>query len=165
MPSQPEDIATVRMVEMVAVQELQPATIPLTRSLVGLETDDRQLNTLLGGADNDFLSGGEGSDTIRGGTGIDLFAFFVTSDFQKSGEVNIIKDYEVNKELIALYSFGGVSSLEDLLSLGVIFQLNANVVISTDPSAGFGDAVGSIVIENVNLKEFSNSNFIFGNGS
>jgi glutathione S-transferase len=48
MPSQAEDIATARMMKMVAVQELQPVTIPLTRSLVGLETDDRQLNLARG---------------------------------------------------------------------------------------------------------------------
>lgn len=45
MPTTPEDIATVRMVEMVAVNELQPATIPLTRPLVGLETDAQKLES------------------------------------------------------------------------------------------------------------------------
>jgi glutathione S-transferase len=43
MPSQPEDRATVHMVTMLAVNELQPATLPLMRSLVGLEVADRQL--------------------------------------------------------------------------------------------------------------------------
>lgn len=45
MPTTPEAIATVRMVEMVAVNELQPATIPLTRPLVGLETDTQKLES------------------------------------------------------------------------------------------------------------------------
>lgn len=44
MPSDPETIATVRIVEMVAVNELQPATLPLTRSLVGLDVDHQKLN-------------------------------------------------------------------------------------------------------------------------
>ncbi|GFE72326.1 glutathione S-transferase family protein [Chroococcus sp. FPU101] len=44
MPSQPEDVAKVRIVEMVAVNELQPATVPLTRSLVGLDIDDQKLD-------------------------------------------------------------------------------------------------------------------------
>lgn len=44
MPSKPEDIAKARMVEMVAVNELQPATIPLTRALVGLEVDNQKLD-------------------------------------------------------------------------------------------------------------------------
>jgi glutathione S-transferase len=43
MPPEPEAIALVRMVEMLTVVELQPATIPLTRSLVGLDTDPQKL--------------------------------------------------------------------------------------------------------------------------
>ncbi len=39
MPSEPEAIALVRMVETMTVVELQPATIPLTRPLVGLEVE------------------------------------------------------------------------------------------------------------------------------
>lgn len=42
MPSQPEAIAVVRMVETITVVELQPATIPLTRPLVGLEVDPQK---------------------------------------------------------------------------------------------------------------------------
>ncbi|NJO42555.1 MAG: glutathione S-transferase family protein [Cyanobacteria bacterium CRU_2_1] len=44
MPSKPENVATVRMVEMLAVNELQPATIPLTRPLVGLDVDNQKLD-------------------------------------------------------------------------------------------------------------------------
>lgn len=44
MPSEPESVAKVRMVEMVAVNELQLATILLTRSLVGLNVDPQKLN-------------------------------------------------------------------------------------------------------------------------
>ncbi|AFZ02798.1 glutathione S-transferase family protein [Calothrix sp. PCC 6303] len=43
MPNQAEDIATVRMVETIAVNELQLATIPFTCQLVGLEVDDRKI--------------------------------------------------------------------------------------------------------------------------
>lgn len=39
MPHLAEEIATVRMVEMVTVNELQPALIPFTRQLVGLDVD------------------------------------------------------------------------------------------------------------------------------
>jgi glutathione S-transferase len=42
MPTQPEQVATVRMVEMVAVNELQPAMVPLTCPLVGLTVDTRK---------------------------------------------------------------------------------------------------------------------------
>ncbi|MGL5080487.1 MAG: glutathione S-transferase family protein [Microcoleaceae cyanobacterium] len=44
MPSNPEDIATVRMVEMVAVNELQLAMLLLTRPLVGLDVDSQKLD-------------------------------------------------------------------------------------------------------------------------
>lgn len=43
MPSESEAIATVRMIETITVVELQPATIPLTRPLVGLEVDPQKL--------------------------------------------------------------------------------------------------------------------------
>lgn len=42
MPSKPEAVALVRMVEMIAVNELQSATVPLTRPLVGLEVDTQR---------------------------------------------------------------------------------------------------------------------------
>ncbi|MBW4579140.1 MAG: glutathione S-transferase family protein [Tildeniella nuda ZEHNDER 1965/U140] len=44
MPSQPEDIATVRMVEMLVVNELQPAVMVLTRPLMGLEVENQKLD-------------------------------------------------------------------------------------------------------------------------
>lgn len=44
MPSNPENIATVRMVEMVAVNELQLAMLLLTRPLVGLDVDNQKLD-------------------------------------------------------------------------------------------------------------------------
>jgi glutathione S-transferase len=44
MPSNPEDIATVRIVEMVAVNELQLAMLLLTRPLVGLDVDNQKLD-------------------------------------------------------------------------------------------------------------------------
>ncbi len=44
MPSNPEDIATVRMVEMVAVSELQTAMLILTQPLVGLNVDAQKLD-------------------------------------------------------------------------------------------------------------------------
>jgi glutathione S-transferase len=43
MPSEPEAIAVVRMIETITVVELQPATIPLTRPLVGLEVEPGKL--------------------------------------------------------------------------------------------------------------------------
>jgi glutathione S-transferase len=43
MPSTPNAIAIVRMIEMITVVELQPVTIPLTRPLVGLEVDPQKL--------------------------------------------------------------------------------------------------------------------------
>ena len=43
MPSEPKAIAVVRMIETITVVELQPATIPLTRPLVGLEVDPHKL--------------------------------------------------------------------------------------------------------------------------
>jgi glutathione S-transferase len=42
-PNQPAAIAIVRMIQMIAVIELQPATIPLTRPMVGLEVDPQKL--------------------------------------------------------------------------------------------------------------------------
>ncbi|MBD2344979.1 glutathione S-transferase family protein [Anabaena subtropica] len=43
IPSEPGAIATVRMVEMITVNELQPATLILTRPLVELDTDAKKL--------------------------------------------------------------------------------------------------------------------------
>lgn len=43
MPSEPAAVAVVRMIETITVVELQPATIPLTRLLVGLEVDSQKL--------------------------------------------------------------------------------------------------------------------------
>jgi len=43
-PSEPENVAIVRMVEMIAVNEIQPATIPLTCSLVRLNVDKQKLD-------------------------------------------------------------------------------------------------------------------------
>jgi glutathione S-transferase len=42
MPREPKAIAVVRMIETITVVELQPATIPLTRPLVGLEVDPQK---------------------------------------------------------------------------------------------------------------------------
>jgi glutathione S-transferase len=46
MPSQPEAIATVRMVEMLVVNELQPAMLLLTRHFLGLEVAQQQLDVV-----------------------------------------------------------------------------------------------------------------------
>ncbi len=46
MPSNPEDVAIVRMVEMVAVNELQPSMLLLTRPLVGLDVDNQKLDAI-----------------------------------------------------------------------------------------------------------------------
>ena len=46
MPTEPEAIATVRMIEMIAVNELQPCTIPLTKLLVGLKVDAQIVETV-----------------------------------------------------------------------------------------------------------------------
>lgn len=43
MPNESSSIAIVRMIETITVVELQPAIIPLTRSLVGLEVESHKL--------------------------------------------------------------------------------------------------------------------------
>ena len=43
IPSKPEAVAIVRMVETITVVELQPVTIPLTRPLVGLDVAPQKL--------------------------------------------------------------------------------------------------------------------------
>lgn len=43
MPNEPEAIADVRIIETITVVELQPATMPLTRPLVGLEVEPWKL--------------------------------------------------------------------------------------------------------------------------
>jgi glutathione S-transferase len=43
MPGEPEAIAVVQMIKTITVVELQPATIPLTQSLVGLEVEPWKL--------------------------------------------------------------------------------------------------------------------------
>lgn len=44
MPTQAEEIAKMRMMEMIAVNELQPATIPLTQILVGLKVNAKKVD-------------------------------------------------------------------------------------------------------------------------
>ncbi|XWK88308.1 MAG: glutathione S-transferase family protein [Phormidium sp.] len=44
MPKEPQEIAKVRMVEMVAVTEFQPATVPLIKQMVGLEVESAKLD-------------------------------------------------------------------------------------------------------------------------
>jgi glutathione S-transferase len=44
MPSQPETIAAVRMVEMLVINELQPAMLLLTRHFLGLGGEQRQID-------------------------------------------------------------------------------------------------------------------------
>lgn len=43
MPKEPQAIAKVRMVEMVAINEFQPATLPLSKQMVGLEVESAKL--------------------------------------------------------------------------------------------------------------------------
>lgn len=43
MPTDAESIATVRMVQMIALNELQPATIPVTKQMVQLEVEQSKL--------------------------------------------------------------------------------------------------------------------------
>lgn len=45
MPSEAQAIATVRMVEMITLNELQPATMLLTRQLVELDTNTQKLDS------------------------------------------------------------------------------------------------------------------------
>ena len=45
MPSEPKAMGIVRMVETITVVDLQPATMPLTRPLVGLDVDPQKLET------------------------------------------------------------------------------------------------------------------------
>ncbi|MFB2934610.1 glutathione S-transferase family protein [Aerosakkonemataceae cyanobacterium BLCC-F154] len=54
IPKEPQTMAKVRMVEMVAVNEFQPATLPLTKQMVGLEVEyskiaatKQRINTIL----------------------------------------------------------------------------------------------------------------------
>jgi len=44
MPNELDAIATVRMVEMIAINELQPLMIPLTKQLVGLEVNPDKID-------------------------------------------------------------------------------------------------------------------------
>jgi glutathione S-transferase len=43
IPNNPKAIATVRMVQTITVVELQPAMIPLTQAMVGLQVDSQRL--------------------------------------------------------------------------------------------------------------------------
>lgn len=43
MPKEPQEIAKIRMVEMVAISEFQPATVPLIKQMVGLEVESAKL--------------------------------------------------------------------------------------------------------------------------
>ncbi len=123
---------------------LQP---PLQSSLIAGGAEDDLLfggsgdDVLVGNAGNDYLLGGGGTDIYIGGEGVDIFAL------TPGGGVDIITDFESNKDLIGL---------TDGLSFGQLYRVQegANTVIGT-----YAGEVLSVVL-NADASQFVEAAFL-----
>jgi len=102
-----------------------------------------------GGTGNDFLAGGSGVNTLFGGTGADIFA----SDVRGS-QTNTIQDYVDGVDKLD-FSFWNVADIATFAPY--IRQVGFDVVIQ----AFFGSQNEIFTIEDVNLSDLTDSDFIF----
>ncbi len=112
-------------------------------------------DSLDGGSGNDELDGDKGDDTLYGGLGTDELKGGKDADtfvFDEFSDTDIITDFDVDEDLLDLSAFG-VTTLDAFLSLAT--QDNKDVRFQPD---GANDL---LVIEKVDLDEFSADNFTF----
>ncbi len=98
-------------------------------TLAGLDGDDTingqsGNDILLGGGGDDTLDGGSGQDVMTGGEGADMFSFgngdlvdwdqlSGTTD-ERNQQLDVIRDFEIGQDRIALSGMSGVSDMTDL---------------------------------------------------
>lgn len=105
---------------------------------------DSGQDLLDGGLDNDVLRGGSGNDTLTGGSGVDRF------NYEDGWGDDIITDFANDgQEKINLFAVTGVSSLSDL----TLTNVGGDVRIQY--------AGNSILLENLQVSDLDNSDFIF----
>jgi Ca2+-binding RTX toxin-like protein len=154
-------------------------------------------DVLDGGAGNDTLIDSKGNDTMVGGAGADTFVFSKANSLQAAtiektpvldalgrptgsflsrrvGNVDVIKDFDVNQDVIEL-KFGinpniAYDDFEYLMTRGdnaAFFQLGADTYIGAKTlDLGLGDLNGTnseayIVLKNVNIDDLGEANFVF----
>lgn len=116
-------------------------------------------DTLLGGGGNDRidgedgndrLNGGKGNDTLTGGRGADVFIFNGKPDNDR------IMDFGDGNDRIDLSAFDA-SSFNDLQNWGALDEFGGGTLIDFSEIGG----TGSVFLENVDIEDLSNSDFIF----
>jgi Ca2+-binding RTX toxin-like protein len=153
-------------------------------------------DTLDGGTGNDTLIDSKGNDVMVGGAGADTFVFSKANSLQAAtlektpvldalgrptgsfltervSNVDIIKDFDVNQDVIEL-KFGikniAYDDFEYLMTRGdnaAFFQLGADTYIGAkNLGFGIGDLNGVnseayIVLKNVNIDDLGDANFVF----
>ena len=121
-------------------------------------------DVLDGGDDNDILVGGTGDDFLTGGTGADTFTFSrvtvqvstptVPAYVPVSFGNDIISDFDPTEDIINLLGLGS-RSLGQAAFTGAV-QSGADVILTIG-----GDSPGTITLQNTDLGNLSESNFIF----
>ncbi len=140
-----------------AKQEWSPIVVTLNGATdasvtIGGVAEDtiRNIENLLGGADNDsltgdglanLLSGGGGNDTLAGGGGADLFRY------APGGDLDRVLDFQDDVDTIGLQGFG-FASVEE--ALGFFTQSGGNVVF--DNQHGGADV---LIVHNVTIAQLA----------
>ncbi|WP_430734435.1 VCBS domain-containing protein [Halodesulfovibrio aestuarii] len=91
---------------------------------------------LYGGDGNDTLNGGAGNDILNGGAGDDTF-LFTSHDFQKSGEITVIEDYEKGHDSLAFSDVLDSSSLTEHATVTAVDNGGSGVVTIVDATTHF----------------------------
>lgn len=106
-------------------------------------------NVLNGGEGDDELNGRNGNDTLTGGEGADRFVFVNRED---DADQDIVTDFEFGIDLLDFSDNANfIDNFQEFQQYSQ--QVGADVVIDT------GD--GSVTIQNVELANFSNEDFLF----
>ena len=92
---------------------------------------------LYGEGGNDTLNGGSGNDILNGGDGADTF-LFTAHDFQQSGEITVIEDYEHGQDSLAFSDVLDSSLLtRDGVEVTASDTGNSGVLTISDTSTNF----------------------------
>ena len=111
-----------------------------------LTEDMFDLYTLTGGDGADRLEGGTSDDIMTGGAGADTFVF-------KAGHGDdTVTDFTDSEDTIDLSAFTGITQFSEL----TVTQVGADVKIDLSGQAG-----GTITLQNVQLSDLSDNDFIF----
>ncbi|MBE9040380.1 hypothetical protein IQ235_06185 [Oscillatoriales cyanobacterium LEGE 11467] len=111
---------------------------------------------ILGGEDDDTLTGGRGSDTMTGGDGSDTFVF-VRNRSLRSGEVDIITDFEPGVDTIEFRGWSGLNPqawFNDAIA-------DDRFVNTSDGTRFFSNYGGEVLFEGISVNDLSGSDFSF----